>query len=62
MSDNAAYLLLRKDNEMKRLTADNVNDIKICYALGVFTQQELADWFGVSQSTVSRAVNRGQKE
>jgi DNA-binding transcriptional regulator LsrR (DeoR family) len=47
---------------MKRLTADNIKDITICYALGVFTQRELADWFGVSQSTVSRAVNRGQKE
>jgi len=44
-----------------KLSESNINDIKICYSLGVFTQRELAEWFHVSQPTISRAVNREDK-
>lgn len=41
-----------------KLTEDDILDIRDLYATGDWTQQELADEFGVTSSNVSYVVNR----
>lgn len=42
--------------EARKLTADEREDIRDLYALGV-SQRDLADWYQVDNSNISRAIN-----
>lgn len=41
----------------KRLTADDVYQIRMYYDSGLYTQKQIAESFGVSQSLISKIVN-----
>jgi len=63
-ADNAADAIRNEkmasgiDNGRAKLTENQVREIRLLYATGKFSQQELALRFGVSQRTISSVVGR----
>jgi DNA-binding MarR family transcriptional regulator len=47
-----------KDHHMARLTDDQVRKIRLLYKQNKYSQYQLSQRFGVSQSQISRIVNR----
>ena len=46
-----------ESQHLSKLTKDDVNEIREHYDYGEFTQQEIADYYGVTQSNISMIVH-----
>jgi len=61
-ADNMRDMAKRGRSPWTKLTPDDVRFVRENYVPGETTQQDFADWFGVSQMQISRVIRRKNRQ